>query len=373
MSLWRFTIVAVLIFAWQLNASLGQTLNTGFQNIQTIAGNGTTGQPAPSGTAREVSLSNPFGVQPEAAGSLILASLDQHVVYRLDSTYRQIEVIAGTGKAGFSGEDGDQPTQVALDQPHEVQVDVMGNVYIADTRNHRVGMIDAQTGRWRTIAGTGEKGFSGDRGLAANATLDQAYSIVVDQDELFIADLGNHRIRRVDLRTGIINTVCGTGKNALPTDSGLAIEEPLADPRSISADKENLWIVLRGGNSVWRMNRSNGRIYHVAGTGEQGSSGDGGDATKATFRGPKGITVDPGVAVYIADTENHAIRKVDLANGIITSVVGVIGTPGYNGDGDKPETRFLRRPHGVCLLPEGDLLIGDSENHRLRIAKRSHP
>ena len=366
----RLTTVTAFLIVWHFGSSLGQAQNMGFGNIQTLAGNGTTGLPAQQGIAREASISNPFGVQPDRNGNLILASLDQHVVYRLDSPSLQIEVIAGTGKADLSGNDGDRPTQVALNQPHEVQVDAIGNLYIADTRNHRVGRIDAETGRWKTIAGTGEKGFSGDGGLAADATLDQAYSIAVDQDELFIADLGNHRIRRVDLRAGTIDTVCGTGKNALPTDGELAIEQPLADPRSISADKENLWIVLRGGNSVWRMSRSDGRIHHVAGTGEQGSSGDGDDATKATFRGPKGITVDPGVAVYIADTENHAIRRIDLANGIITTVVGVIGTPGYNGDGDQPTTRLLRRPHGVCLLPGGDLLIGDSENHRLRIVTK---
>ena len=367
MHIWRFTSVAVCLLVWLFDAAPGQSEEADFMEIATIAGNGSTGPPSPQGTALEVSISNPFGVQPEADGSLILASLDQHVVYRLDPTYQQIQVIAGTGKAGLSGADGDNPTQVSLDQPHEVQVDSTGNIYIADTRNHRVGMIDARTGRWKNIAGTGAKGFSGDRGPAAQATLNQAYSIAVDQHELFIADLGNHRIRRVDLRSGTIDTVCGTGKNALPTDGEPAVEQPLADPRSIAADKDNLWIVLRGGNSVWRMNRSNGRIYHVAGTGDQGSTGDGGDAIKATFRGPKGIAVDPDVAVYIADTENHAIRRIDLATGKIKSIVGVIGTPGYNGDGDQVDTRLLRRPHGVCRLPSGILLIGDSEIHRLRI------
>lgn len=344
----------------------GLTKST-FRRVTTIAGNGKSGDPSEKGRATEVALSNPFGVQPEADGSLIVASFDQHVIYRLDANYRSLELIAGTGKKGLSGRTGDLPTKVAMNQPHEVQVDFDGNIYIADTMNHRVGMISADSGRWVSIAGSGEAGFSGDQGKAPEATINQAYSIIVDANELFIADLKNHRIRRVDLESNTIETICGTGEKGMPKDGALAIEQPLAGPRSLAVDEDNLWIVLREGNSVWRMDRTDGRLYHVAGTGKKGFSGDGKAAKQATFAGPKGITVDPGVAVFIADTENHAIRRIDLASGIVTTVMGKSGKPGFNGDGDQVQDRMLARPHGVCILPNGDLLVGDSENHRLRL------
>ena len=341
-----------------------------FRRVSTIAGNGRGGDWTEKGSASSSCLSNPFGVQPERDGSLIIASFDTHVIYRLDSSYRSIERIAGTGVKGLSGRDGDRPETVQLNQPHEVQVDSEGNIYIADTSNHRVGMIEQATGRWRTVAGTGEAGFAGDEGKASRAKLNQAYSIVVDRSELFIADLKNHRIRKVDLTEGTITTVCGTGKKAMPKDGQLAVEQPLAGPRSLAADEKNLWIVLREGNSVWRLDRASGRMFHVAGTGKKGFSGDGGDAKLATFAGPKGITVDPETALYVADTENHAIRRIDLRSGIVTTTMGSSGKAGFNGDGDAVQSRKLARPHGVCLLPSGDLLVGDSENHRLRILEQ---
>ena len=340
------------------------------KKIATIAGNGKTGQPAEQGRGLEIPLSNPFGVQTEKDGSLIIASYDQHVIYRMDASYRGMRLIAGSGNAGLSGKNGDRPTSVDLNQPHEVQIDAAGNIYIADTMNHRVGMIEAATGRWKNIAGTGEKGFSGDGGQASQATLDQAYSIAVDGTQLFIADLQNQRIRVVDLGTGVITTVCGNGQKEMPVDGGLANQQPLKGPRSLAVDAENIWIVLREGNSVWRIDRADNRIYHVAGASEKGYSGDGGNAKLATFAGPKGIAVDPRTALYIADTENHAIRKIDLGSGKISTLVNATGKAGFNGDGIELRERQLARPHGVCVLPDGDLLIGDSENHRLRMVSQ---
>ncbi len=342
------------------------------KSIRTIAGNGQTGTAREKGPALEVPLTNPFGIQPEADGSLIIASFDQHVLYRLDASYGHLERIAGTGKAGISGVGGEHPTNVMMNEPHEIQIDSAGNIFVADTKNHRVGKIEAATGRWSVIAGTGQVGFSGDGNSARDATMNQAYSLAVDEKDLFIADLGNNRIRHVDLNTGIIKTVCGTGEKKSPTDGGLAVEQPLAGPRSLAIDRENLWIVQREGNSVWRINRRDQRIFHVAGAGKKGFAGDNGDAKLALLNGPKGIAVDPGVAVFIADTENHAIRRVDLKSGTITTLVGSSkGKPGFNEDGDEPAKRLLRRPHGVCLLKTGELLIGDSENHRVRLVSPS--
>ncbi len=262
-----------------------------FSRIETIAGNGTRGPAETRGRALSVSLSNPFGVQPMADGALVVASFDQHVVYRLTPDFKALHRIAGTGESGQSDCRDQDPRKVQFNQPHELQVDAQGNIFVADTLNHRVGMISAGDGRWRCIAGTGRRGFSGDGGPAVRADLDQAYSIAVWNEELWICDLGNHRIRHVDLKTGMIRTISGTGIRALPADGALAADQPLAGPRSVAVDADNLWVVLREGNSVWRIARDTGRIYHVAGTGEKGMSGDGGDARLATFRGPKGIAV----------------------------------------------------------------------------------
>lgn len=341
-----------------------------FRGLRTIAGNGESSRARDMAPALETSLSNPFGVQPSPDGSLIITSFDQHVVYRLDPSHNRLERICGTGTAEHSGTGGEHPTNVALNQPHELQIDAQGNIFVADTANHRVGKIDAATGRWSVVAGTGVAGFSGDRHRATDAQLDQAYSIALDDQDLYIADLGNHRIRHVNLRSGVIDTICGTGERGVPGDGLPALNQPLAGPRSLAVDTNFLWIVLREGNSVWKIDRRDGKIYHVAGTGEKGFSGDDGEARLARLNGPKGIAVQPEIAAYIADTENHAIRRIDLRSGRIATVVGSPqGQGGFNGDGDNLTQRLLSRPHGVCLLPSGALIIGDSENHRLRLVE----
>ncbi len=338
-----------------------------FSRITTIAGSGKTGPAEKQGGATSVAISNPFGIEPDSKGNLIIASFDQHVIYRLSADRKSVELIAGTGAEGMSGKSGDKATTVAMNQPHEVRVDPQDNIYIADTRNNRVGLVDA-AGQWKAVAGTGEVGYSGDNGPAVAAKMNQAYSIAVDGPELFVADLMNHCIRKVDLSSGKITTICGTGKKGKPLDGGVAVEQALEGPRSLAIDAKNLWIVLREGNSVWRIDRATSKIYHVAGSGQKGFAGDGGDAKLCKLNGPKGAAVNPGVALYIADTENHAIRMVDLKTNNISTIVGSSkGEPGFNGDGDQPTTRLLKRPHGVCWLPSGELLIGDSENHRVRV------
>jgi len=346
---------------------------TKFSRITTIAGSGKTGPaetPGPAATLRAptaVSISNPFGIEPDSKGNLIIASFDQHVIYRLSADRKLLELIAGTGAEGMSGKTGDVATAVAMNQPHEVRVDARDNIYIADTRNNRVGLVDA-SGKWKAIAGTGEVGYAGDGRPAVDSKMNQAYSIAVDGSELFVADLMNHCIRKVDLTSGKIATICGNGKTGRPVDGAAASEQALEGPRSLAIDKQNLWIVLREGNSVWRIDRTTGKIHHVAGSGQKGFEGDGADAKLCKLNGPKGAAVNPGVALYIADTENHAIRMVDLNTNLVSTIAGSPkGEPGFNGDGDQPTTRLLKRPHGVCWLPSGELIVGDSENHRVRV------
>ncbi len=344
-----------------------QFAHSQYAKIETIAGSGKTGAVQKQGDATSIPLSNPFGIEPDSQGRLIIASFDQHVIYRLSADRKQIEWIGGAVSEGMSGKTGDAALAVAMNQPHEVRVDPQDNIYIADTRNNRVGLIDTN-GKWKSVAGTGATGYSGDGGPAADATMNQAYSIAVDGPELFIADLMNHCIRKVDLNSGSIETICGTGKKGRPADGGVAKEQALEGPRSLAIDKQNLWIVLREGNSVWRIDRATSKIHHVAGSGQKGFAGDDAEAKLCKLNGPKGAAVQPGIALFIADTENHAIRMVDLKTNIITTIAGSpTGKPGFNGDGDQPTTRLLKRPHGVCWLPSGELIIGDSENHRVRV------
>ena len=362
------TLLAIALIV-TLSPTYGHS-QTQFSKITTIAGSGKTGpaeKSGPSKTATAVAISNPFGIEPDSKGNLIIASFDQHVIYRLSTDRKLIELIAGTGAEGMSGKTDDAATAVAMNQPHEVRVDPKDNIYIADTRNNRVGLVDA-SGKWKAVAGTGEVGYSGDGGPAVDSRMNQAYSIAVDGSELFVADLMNHCIRKVELTSGKIATICGNGKKGRPVDGAAASEQVLEGPRSLAIDKQNLWIVLREGNSVWRIDRTTGKIHHVAGSGQKGFDGDGADAKLCKLNAPKGAAVNPGVALYIADTENHAIRMVDLTTNIVSTIAGSPkGESGFNGDGDQPTTRLLKRPHGVCWLPGGELLIGDSENHRVRV------
>jgi DNA-binding beta-propeller fold protein YncE len=361
----RVTIV-VAFFGGTVHCS-GQT----YTRIETIAGNGRAEKLVLEGAATEIGVANPFGIGEEADGSLVICSFDWDVLYRLDPSYKTLKVIAGSGKRGVEGTAGQSALQMSMNQPHELQIDNSGNIYVADTMNHRVFMVDATRGTWQPTAGTGKPDFSGDGGPAAQATINQAYSIALDGEQLFVVDLKNHRIRQIDLSTQVIKTICGTGAGQLPKDGGIASQQPLSDPRSVAVDKDNIWIVLRGGNSVWRIDRQDNRIYHVAGTGKKGFSGDGGDAKQATLNGPKGIAVDPGRALFIADTENHAIRQIDLSSGVISTLVGSLdGKKGFNGDGENLNQRLLNRPHGICMLRSGDIIIGDSENHRVRRVSR---
>ena len=200
-------------------------------------------------------------------------------------------------------------------------------------------------------------------------SLRQPHSIAFDpQGRLLICDIANLRIRRVDLATGIIETWAGTGERR-PTPDGAPIAgAPLNGPRAITSDPDgNLYLVLREGNAVYRIDARAGRIYHLAGTGETGYDGDGGPAIAARLSGPKGIAWAPGRSLYLADTESHTIRRIDLQSGVITTVIGA-GQRGDGPDGDPRKCR-LSRPHGIFVDSSGAVYVADSESHRIRLLR----
>jgi DNA-binding beta-propeller fold protein YncE len=259
-----------------------------------------------------------------------------------------------------------------LSAPHEVRFDSKGNIIVAERDSHVVRHIDMKTQAITTIAGTGQPGYSGDEGPAVQAQLNQPHSIVLDKsDNVLICDINNNRVRKIDARTGIISTFAGTGENAATPDEGGMLTSPIAAPRSIEiAPDGTMYLLLRAGNKVIAMDPAQGRLKRIAGTGEFGYVGDGGPALNAkfgapgsAFNGPKGTALADNI-LYIVDTENHAIRAIDLRSGIITTVAGT-GQRGDGPDGD-PLACKMARPHGVFIKGR-NIYIGDSENHRIRV------
>jgi sugar lactone lactonase YvrE len=183
---------------------------------------------------------------------------------------------------------------------------------------------------------------------------------------LYIADVANHRIRRVDLKSGQISTLAGNGKAEMPEDGALAGDSPLRGPRAICISRGSLWIVMREGNSVWRMGLSDGILHHVAGTGKSGFAFAEGPAKNAQFASPKGVSAGPDGCLYVADSSNHVLRRIDPTAGTITLVAGVPQTIGFAGDGASPAKSLLNNPHGILVAPDGTIYIGDSDNNRVR-------
>jgi streptogramin lyase len=336
--------------------------------ITTIAGTGKAGYGGDGGPALSGMLNNPYGMTFGPDGALYFCEVDNHVIRRLDLKTHRLSTVAGNGHKGYSG-DGGPATQASLSAPHEVRLDREGNLYIAERDNHVIRRVDAKSHVISTVAGTGSAGFSGDGGPANKAQLRQPHSIALDKNGLlYICDIGNHRIRRVNLKTGAIETFAGTGERQ-PTPDGASLDKlALNGPRAMAfAPNGDMFLVLREGNAVYRLDMARRTIHHLAGTGKQGYSGDGGPAREALLSGPKGISIGPDGGVFIADTESHTIRRIDQRTGIIETVAGT-GQRGEGPDGP-PRSCALARPHGILIDSNGLIYIADSENHRIRILK----
>jgi sugar lactone lactonase YvrE len=202
----------------------------------------------------------------------------------------------------------------------------------------------------------------------------QPHSIAIDrQGALYIADIGNHRIRRVDPESGIVESIAGNSQRIPPRDGQVALDNSVLGPRALFIDGNTLWIALREGHSIWRMELAEGILHHIAGTGQAGYAGDGGPAIAAKFNGPKGVTVASKRYVFVTDSGNDVIRRIDLQSGLIATVPR--DKPYVKHRGDQRSLgmgAILNQPHGVCVAPDGALLVGDTLNHRIIRLRLQH-
>lgn len=304
-------------------------------------------------TVVDTGLKMPFGVDFDSRGHMFIVELDGGRVHERMSD-GTVKVIAGDGSKGDAG-DGGPSARATFNGMHNLAISRDDKMYISDTWNHKVRVIDLKSRDIHTVYGTGKGGFSGDGGPASKATFNDIMCVSLDpaQKTLYLADLKNRRIRAIDLESGIVRTVAGNGKRGEPKDGAQATESPLVDPRAVVADADrNVYVLERNGNTL-RLVKPDGTIHTIVGTGEAGYRD--GPADQAMLKGPKHLCVDDQGRVIIADEVNAAIRCYDPESKTITTILG-------RGKGDPSIT--LKRPHGVTLH-EGFLYVADSANHRV--------
>jgi sugar lactone lactonase YvrE len=313
------------------------------------------------GTAKGTRLVEPFGVAFDKQGNWYICEYQGQMITKVDPR----------GNASFfAGKERNSPEpegasagQLKFYDPHGLVIGKDQQMYIADTMNHRVVKIDLKTGRAAIVAGAGQAGYSGDGGPAVKATFNQLYAVDLNRagDKLYITDLRNRRIRLLNLKSGIVTTIAGNGQEGVPADDSVATESPLLDPRAAAVDsKGNVYILERRGNAL-RVVDKTGKIRTVITPAQLPHSGNG---EERDLNGPKYLCVDLRDNVIIADAENHLIRKYNPKEGA-TMIIAGNGEKGNRLIPEDPLKTQLNRPHSVFVHPSGELYITDSYNHRI--------
>jgi uncharacterized repeat protein (TIGR02543 family) len=336
--------------------------------IDTVAGTGVLGNTGDGGPATSAQINTAYHVAVDGDGNLYIPIYLNHVIRKVD-TAGNITTVVGTGVEASifvpSG-DGGPATSATLRFPTSVAFDSEGNMYITEIGFERVRKVD-KNGIITTVAGssTGQLGYAGDGGPATSALLNRPVDVAVDhEDNLYIADLFNHVIRKVDKATGIITTVAGNGIAGYSGDGGPAASAQLNTPYAIDFDGSgNMYIADRNNNRVRKVDTS-GKISTVAGTGSNVSSGDGGPATAAGLAFPTGITVDDDGTVYVVASNSNTVRKIS-PTGIITTIAGT-GVAGDSGDGGPATSAQLKVPLGIDMDDDGNLYVSDYGNHKIK-------
>ena len=347
------------------------------RHISTVVGPRPEDPDGDGGPATSAML-NVSGIALDGADNLFIAGADSHCVRKVDASTGNISTIAGAGgysqrhEGGFGG-DGGPAVSAMLHSPEGVALEAAGNLYIADRFNHRIRKVDAATGNILTIAGMGNAGFGGDGDTATAAMLDHPEGLALDAaNNLYVADSGNHRIRKVDASTGNISTIAGTGKRGFGGNGGPARSALLNSPEGVALDAAgNLYLSDTGNHCIRKVDVSTGNILTVAGTGECGFGGDGGPAASAMLNEPNGIALDGAGNLYIADSGNTRIRKMDASTGNISTVAG-IGMPGFAGDDGPAIAAMLNDPKGVALDDAGNLYIADAGHDKPYVSLGNH-
>ena len=330
--------------------------------ISTVAGNGSFGFSGDGGPASNAQLSSPWGVAVGANGDIYIADANNNRVRKVDSAGK-ISTVAGNGTFGYTG-DGGAATSATMSFVGGVAVSATGDLYIADYSNNVVRKVTAATGIITTIAGNGTAGYSGDGAAATGAQLWGPSNVALDAaGNILITDANNNAVRKVAVATGIISTIAGNGTAGYSGDNGAATAATLAYPTFLALDKSGNILISDSDNSVIRkVTVATGIISTVAGNGTNGLSGDGAAATAAMLAGPVGVGVDANGNILISDSQNNRLRRVAAATGVITTIAG----GGQPGDGGPATAAALAFPLAVVVDKSGNLLIADGDHSCIR-------
>jgi len=332
------------------------------QNINTVAGNDTAGYFGDGGPAIHASFFHPAALCFDKFGAYFVADEVDHVIRKVDLGI--ITTFAGTGVQGYSG-DNVAATNAQFNYPNSVALDSGGNLYIADAGNNRIRKVDMVTHMISTVAGNGTPGYMGDGGQATAAELSRPTGLYVDQaGNIFIADTWNNVVRKVDGVTGIISTIAGNGLVGFSGDGGSAVHASLNSPIAVCEDGLGNIYIADARNARVRKVFADGQIETIAGDDSSGYSGDGGLAVNSILGMPLGVTTDKNNNVYIADN-NNTVRKIDIASGIISTIAGT-SHQGYSGDGGPATNARLYGPNGVTIDVNGNVFIADENNNVIR-------
>jgi len=338
------------------------------QNITTVAGTGTAGYNGDGIPAATAQFNGVQGLALDGAGNMYVADISNNRIRKITMSTGIISTIAGTGTPGYNG-DGILATAAQINIPSALAFDGNGDLYFTDRSNSRIRKITTSTGIISTVAGTGTGGYNGDGILATAAQLNNPNEVSFDASgDLYIADWINNRVRKVNMSTGIISTIAGTGTAGYNGDGIAATAAQINGPCGIIFDNAgNIYIAEYGGARVRKINIGTGNISTVAGTGSSGYNGDGILATAAQLSGCAYIKFDAAENMFIGDGSNQRVREIIKTTGIISTIAGT-GTTGYNGDGIPATTAQLNYPFAILFdSPKCNMYIADYYNNRIRL------
>ncbi|WP_158085246.1 T9SS type A sorting domain-containing protein [Niastella vici] len=341
---------------------------TNAQNISTIAGTGTAGYNGDGIPATAAQFNGVQGLAFDGTGNLFAADISNNRIRKITMSTGLISTIAGTGTGGYNG-DGILATAAQINIPSALAFDSNGDLYFTDRSNHRIRKITTSTGIISTVAGTGTAGYNGDGILATAAQLNNPNEVSFDAaGNLYIADWLNNRVRKVDKSTGVISTVAGTGTAGYNGDGIAASAAQINGPCGIIFDNAgNTYIAEYGGARVRRIDIGTGKISTIAGTGSFGYNGDGIPATTAQLAGCAYIKFDAAENMFIGEGSNQRVREIIKSTGNITTIAGT-GTAGYNGDGIAATTAQLNFPFYILFdVAKCNMYVADYYNNRIRL------